>query len=106
MHFANVKWKRPSIKGLGLKKLSAVDSCRLDEVFKDEEVWAAVCQCDGNKAPRPDGLNLNFVKANWGVIRDDFMNFIQAFYEDGRIVRDLNKTFISLISKSGHPDTL
>ncbi|KAK2637505.1 hypothetical protein Ddye_032297 [Dipteronia dyeriana] len=57
-------------------------------------------------APRPDGLNLNFVKANWGVIKDNLMKFVQEFQKNGDIVKDLNKTFIALIPKSVHPETL
>ncbi|KAK0607568.1 hypothetical protein LWI29_016836 [Acer saccharum] len=105
-HYSNVKWSRPKIKGLGLKKLADGERLMLEDRFKEEEVWEAVCNCDGNKAPGPDGLNLNFIKANWGVIRMDFMQFIQEFYDDGKIVRDLNKTFITLIPKCGHPETV
>ncbi|KAK3220500.1 hypothetical protein Dsin_014470 [Dipteronia sinensis] len=39
----------------------------LEEVFSEEEVWAAVTAYGGNKVPGPDGLNLNFVKANWEI---------------------------------------
>ena len=62
--------------------------------------------CDGNKAPGPDGMNLNFIKANWGVIQGDFMRFLHEFYEEGSIVKDLNNTFIALIPKCGSPESM
>ena len=53
----------------------------------------ALSSCDGNKAPGPDGFNLNFFKAHWEDIMEDFMGFIREFYKEGSIVRDLNHTF-------------
>ncbi|KAK3231055.1 hypothetical protein Dsin_002936 [Dipteronia sinensis] len=56
-------------------------------------------RCDGNKAPGPDDLNLNFVKENWEVIQDDYMKFIQEFHKNGSVVKKINHTFIALIPK-------
>ena len=74
--------------------------------FTEEEVWDAVNGCDGNKAPGPDGLNLNFIKKNWGEIGKDFMAFIREFYEDSSVIRELNTTFIALIPKNKRPATV
>ncbi|KAK3199563.1 hypothetical protein Dsin_022978 [Dipteronia sinensis] len=64
-HYKNVPWRRPRISGLGLSRLSSEQRDALEGAFSYEEVWATVCGCDGNKVPGPDGLNLNFIKANW-----------------------------------------
>ncbi|KAK3212500.1 hypothetical protein Dsin_017206 [Dipteronia sinensis] len=98
-HFKNVPWKRPTISGLDLKVLAEVYRVALERPLNEDEGWAAVNGCDGNKAPVPNGLNLNFVKANWVSIKDDFMNFIEGFHKDGAIVKDINNTFIALIPK-------
>ncbi|KAK3227948.1 hypothetical protein Dsin_007810 [Dipteronia sinensis] len=87
------------IRGLDLKQVSESERNVLEEVFSVEEIWAAVCDCDGNKAPGPDDLNLNFIKANWEVIQEDFMKFIHEFHGNASIVKDLNNTFVSLIPK-------
>ncbi|KAK3221692.1 hypothetical protein Dsin_008717 [Dipteronia sinensis] len=105
-HYTNVKWRCPMIRGLNFRSLSDTDSEALEMDFNEEEVWNAMCNCDGNKAPGPDGLNLNFVKANWGVIKEDFMKFIHEFYKKWEIMKDLNKTFIALILKCAHPETI
>ncbi|KAK3204424.1 hypothetical protein Dsin_018470 [Dipteronia sinensis] len=78
----------------------------LERVFSIEEVWEAVCNCDGNKALGSDGLNLNFIKAHWGVIKDDVMRFFHGFYEEGFIIKDLNITFIALIPKCARLETM
>ena len=67
-----------------------------------EEVWEAVSGCDGNKAPGPNGLNLNFIKNYWDVIRDDFLNFLKEFHSNGKVVKQLNITFIAFILKKGN----
>ena len=47
----------------------------LEEEFSVEEVWEALANCDGNKTPGPDGINLNFFKTHWKEIWGDFMCF-------------------------------
>ncbi|KAK3218065.1 hypothetical protein Dsin_012035 [Dipteronia sinensis] len=94
------------IRGLNLKQISKAERSSLEEVFSIKEVWAAVCSCDGNKDSSPDGLNLNFIKENWEVIQVDFMKFIQEFHGNGEVVKDLNNTFIALISKCSNPETM
>ncbi|KAK3230652.1 hypothetical protein Dsin_002533 [Dipteronia sinensis] len=105
-HYKNVVWNRPIIKDLGLKQLSEEEKVKLEENFSIEEAWEALCSCDGNKAPGPDGLNLNFIKENWVVIREDFLKFLNEFFKDGSIVKELNNTFIALIPKVSKPTTL
>ncbi|KAK3193601.1 hypothetical protein Dsin_024911 [Dipteronia sinensis] len=105
-HFKIVPWKRLTILGLDLRVLVEVDREAHERPFNEDEVWAAVNRCDGNKALALDGLNLNFVKANWVSIKDDFMNFIKGFHKDRAIVKDINNTFIALIPKCGTPESL
>ncbi|KAK3218275.1 hypothetical protein Dsin_012245 [Dipteronia sinensis] len=102
----NVTCTRPSIVGLNLKQLLDDERSALEEDFSFEEVWLALCSCDGNKAPGPDGLNLRFIKTNREVIREDFMEFLKEFHRDRSIVKDLNMSFIALIEKVGKPETV
>ncbi|KAK3219402.1 hypothetical protein Dsin_013372 [Dipteronia sinensis] len=98
-HYENVKWNRLKIKGLKFKQISDSENSVLEGLFSTEEVRVAVGSCDGNKAPGHDGLNLNFIKANWEVIEEDFMKFIHEFHVNGSIVKDLNHSFLALIPK-------
>ncbi|KAK3225503.1 hypothetical protein Dsin_005365 [Dipteronia sinensis] len=65
-HFKYAPWQRPTISGLDLNILTDNARASLKRPFSDEEIWESISGCDGNKALDPDGLNLNFVKANWG----------------------------------------
>jgi hypothetical protein len=38
------------------------DQTILDSQFTPEEIEEAVSQCEGNKAPGPDGFNFIFIK--------------------------------------------
>ncbi|KAK2653362.1 hypothetical protein Ddye_013218 [Dipteronia dyeriana] len=102
-HFKRKEESRPKWEELEVKKISAQKRLNLEVEFSDEEVWKALGECDGNKAPGPGGLNLNFMKANWEWIKGDFKNFLQKFYEDGSVIKDFNCTFIALIPKIRAP---
>ncbi|KAK3195320.1 hypothetical protein Dsin_026630 [Dipteronia sinensis] len=71
-----------------------------------EEVMEAVKSCDGNKAPGPDGLNLNFIKVNWDVIKEDVLSFFRKFYKNGSKIKELNNTFLALILKISKPQNM
>ncbi|KAK2639695.1 hypothetical protein Ddye_027490 [Dipteronia dyeriana] len=105
-YYTKVKWNHPSIIGLNFMGLKDSEREALKVGFSEEEVWAVVCSCDGNQTPGPDDLNLDFVKANWNAIQVDLMNFIHEFHRNGESVKDLNKTFVALIPKRTHPETM
>ncbi|KAK3226983.1 hypothetical protein Dsin_006845 [Dipteronia sinensis] len=92
---------RPRLGGLNFKRLSAEEREGLETEFSGEEVWRAVCSCDGNKAPSPDDLTLSFIQAIWEVIRDDCLRFMSEFHKDITVVKEINKTFIALVPKCG-----
>ncbi|KAK2642820.1 hypothetical protein Ddye_024583 [Dipteronia dyeriana] len=102
-HFLKKDSYRPKMSDLLLSQISAAERVRLEDQFSMEEVWEALCDCDGNKAPGLDGLNLNFVKSNYEVIKVDFMNFKGEFYMNGSAVKQINRTFIVLVPKVNNP---
>ncbi|WVZ84522.1 hypothetical protein U9M48_031549 [Paspalum notatum var. saurae] len=48
---------------------------------------------------RPYSLNVAFYRAAWPWVGDDIIQLIQAFYNSGNLLPQLNKTFIVLIPK-------
>jgi hypothetical protein len=84
---------------LVFNQISDAERQMLEDQFTVSEVWLAVCECDGNKAPGPDGLSMNFIRINWETIKDDIMNFMCEFYRDGSVVKNLNSMFLALIPK-------
>ncbi|KAK3225737.1 hypothetical protein Dsin_005599 [Dipteronia sinensis] len=105
-HYRQGFRNKPKLRAIDLKKLEKAESVALENEFSSEEVWMALRDYDGNKAPGPDGFNLNFIKQNWVSIKEDFLNFLKEFHRDGSIVSHLNRTFLALILKVGNPSAL
>lgn len=69
-HFKEDWVNRPVLAG-EFKSIRLSDSFHmLEGEFTEEEVWAPIKDCNGNKAPGPDGFNLMFFQKQWKVIKD------------------------------------
>lgn len=67
--------------------------------FSEEEIWAAIKECNGNKAPGPDGFNLMCFQKNWKVFKEEVMSFMKEFHILGSLSHGMNNSFITLIPK-------
>ncbi|KAK2648656.1 hypothetical protein Ddye_016145 [Dipteronia dyeriana] len=105
-HFKKVECCRPRIVDLPLYQILKEEKGMLEEHFSVEEVWSALCVCDGNKELGPDGLKINFIRTNYEIVKNDFMNFLGEFYRDSSVVKHLNNTFLALIPKIRNPNSL
>ncbi|XP_028098762.1 uncharacterized protein LOC114298401 [Camellia sinensis] len=68
------RWRgRPELEGTFVN--IGVDGSARELVanFSEKEVWAAVKDCDGNKASGLDGFNLACIQNNWKVMKDDIL---------------------------------
>jgi len=105
-HFKVVRQGRPGIQGLNFRKLSYVEAGNLTRPFSLEEVKQAVWDCDGRKSPGPDGINFDFIRKFWDILKNDFMTFLSEFHRNGKLTKGLNSTFIALIPKVHNPQSL
>jgi len=64
-----------------------------------EEVLGCLKQCDGDKAPGPDGFTMSFFKSCWGTLKEDLMLTIHNFHQKEVFEKAFNATFIALIPK-------
>jgi hypothetical protein len=74
--------------------------------FADEEIGNALFQIGPLKAPGPDGFPARFFQRNWGVLKEDVINAVKRFFEEGRMPEGVNDTAIVLIPKVQHPESL
>jgi hypothetical protein len=58
-----------------------------------------------DKAPGPDGFNVKFLKSCWHIIKQDFYNLCQDFYEHNLSLKSLNDSLITLIPKKSAPES-
>ena len=63
------------------------------------EIKTTVFECDGNKAPGPDGFPLIVFQSQWGVVKEDLFKVFKEFYNTGIINGVVNETYICLIPK-------
>ena len=74
-------------------------AAKLEEMFTEEEILAAVSRLSRDKAPGPDGFSLAFWSFNWDFVKDEVLGFFKEFYEHNKFVKSLNSTFLVLIPK-------
>lgn len=82
---------------LDFPKLSEDDVKELCKLVTPSEIEAVVLESD--KAPRPDGFNGHFYKYNWELVKNDIVKVVLSFFESGRMLKEFNRTFITLIPK-------
>ncbi|XXG72211.1 hypothetical protein AAC387_Pa07g1359 [Persea americana] len=90
---------RPKLEGLSFPSISLEDRSWLERAFEEEEVLRALEECGGDMAPGPDGFNFSFIKAGWGFLEEDYKSMLSEFHLRGRISKEMNATFLTLIPK-------
>jgi len=90
---------RPSFEYVNCPRISQEEQDWLERPFTEEEVLNIIKQCDGDKAPGPDGYTMSFFKVCWATLKDDLMQTIQNFHQNEMIEKSFNVTFRALIPK-------
>ena len=90
---------RPNIDAISLPSIPVDHPSRLERDFEMEEIYSALVECDGDKAPGPDSFNSSFIKAGRHFLKDDFHEMHVEFHRRGRLNKELNATFLTLIPK-------
>ncbi|XP_060196348.1 uncharacterized protein LOC132625797 [Lycium barbarum] len=84
-------------------KLSVEQQCDLVQGFTRKEIKQAMMSININKSPGPDGYGGGFYRAAWKVIGDDVCNAISECFSNGKLLKQLNATMISIILKVENP---
>jgi hypothetical protein len=69
-----------------------------------EEIDSVVKRLPSDKAPGPDGFNGLFIKKCWNIIKSDFYQLCQDFFEGNTSLEGINNSFIVLIPKKINPE--
>lgn len=56
-------------------------------------------QCRKDKAPEPDGFDMNFLHKFLYLMKENIFEFFKEFHEFESFVRCVNSSFVILISK-------
>ncbi|KAL2904550.1 LINE-1 retrotransposable element ORF2 protein [Bienertia sinuspersici] len=87
-------------------RLSTAQQDRLIAPFTSADVKNAIFSMDGSKAPGPDGFNAQFYKENWDIVSDLVSKSVFEFFQKGKLLKEINSTFISLIPKVDRPQNV
>jgi hypothetical protein len=81
------------------EKLSQESRLALELSITLEEIKIVVFDCNGNKAPGPDGIPFLFYQQYWTLVSKDIFNLVQAFYNNRLDLIKLKHACIVLIPK-------
>ena len=71
----------------------------LKRPFNEEEIKEAVFDCDGSRAPCPDGYSMMVFQAHWDIVKANIVKVFNEFYRSGIINGISNETYICLVPK-------
>jgi len=74
------------------------------QVPTQEGITQALFSIDSTKTLRPDGYGASIFKKYWNIIQYDFQSCIMEFFINGKLLRQINHTFIALIPKIEDPN--
>uniref|UniRef100_A0A0A8ZA07 Reverse transcriptase domain-containing protein n=1 Tax=Arundo donax TaxID=35708 RepID=A0A0A8ZA07_ARUDO len=75
------------------------DLSNLVEPFTTEEIDTAVKNMPTDKSLGPDGFNGKFLKKCCHIVKEDFYQLVQEFYNTTINLQVINNSFITLIPK-------
>ncbi|KAH0709160.1 hypothetical protein KY284_010587, partial [Solanum tuberosum] len=81
------------------KVLKEEQQCALIQRFEPQEVKKAMFQIYSTKSPGPEGYDSGFYKAAWSLVGEDVTNVVQEFFQNSKILRQINSTSITLNPK-------
>ena len=92
---------RPSILGIQFATLDRSEAANLEGIFTEEEVLEALMDMNGDKALGPNGFTVAFWQSSRDVVRGEVIGMFRDLFAIGKVVRNLNSTFLVLIPKKG-----
>ena len=81
-------------------RCSDIQKAYLKRDVLEAEIKGTLFSMPLNKSPGPDGYSVEFLKASWETVGGDVVAAVVEFFRNGRLLKDLNTTAISLIPKS------
>lgn len=78
----------------------------LSKKFSEEEVKSVLMKMNPDKAPGPDGFPTSFFQKCWGSMRTEITDSLEGIRNSGKILKEINNTFLALIPKKKNPESL
>ncbi|KAL0300172.1 UNVERIFIED_CONTAM: hypothetical protein Scaly_2568000 [Sesamum calycinum] len=79
------------------------ESAQLILPVRKDEIKAAFFDIDEDRSPGHDGYTVRFYKAAWPSIDEEIIRAVLEFFVNGRLLKQINATFLALIPKVASP---
>ncbi|XP_059663757.1 uncharacterized protein LOC132309469 [Cornus florida] len=70
------------------------------------EIQNCMLSLNRDKAPGPDGYNALFFQKTWHIVGNSIIKAISKFFRNGKLLSEINCTYISLVPKCSNPSFL
>ena len=75
------------------------DNYNLNRTMNEEEVSRVIKEMKKGKVLGPDGFNVDFFEACWGIVKHDVIDVVEDSRKNKMVLKALDTSFISLIPK-------
>ncbi|GKA65320.1 RNA-directed DNA polymerase, eukaryota, reverse transcriptase zinc-binding domain protein [Tanacetum coccineum] len=109
-HFKDLLGKSQHVQALSnmenyvQAKLTEEEALDMIKMVTDDEIKTALFDIDSSKAVGPDGFTSCFFKKAWSYIGKDICLAIKDFFQNGKMLGEINATLIALVPKIHTPD--
>nr|GEX50995.1 RNA-directed DNA polymerase, eukaryota, reverse transcriptase zinc-binding domain protein [Tanacetum cinerariifolium] len=110
-HYDKVKAKEAGRKeneiedhNLFTNKLSDAEALYMISSVSDKEIKEPMFDIGENRAPGPHGFTYVFFKHSWSIIRKDICEALKEFFDNGKLLGEINATLVTLIPKILQPN--
>ena len=86
--------------------ISMPENAHLCQLPSPDEIRDTVFSMQSLKSPSPDGLPPLFYKKYWYIVGQSVATAIQNFFSFGKLLKELNYSFIVLIPEIQSPSTI
>ncbi|KAJ0871216.1 putative RNA-directed DNA polymerase [Helianthus annuus] len=95
-----------NMEELGINMLNTNEASAMVRHVSREEVKSAMFSIAENKAPGPDGYTSAFFKSAWDIVGSEVTNAVLDFFDNGKLLKQLNHTILALVPKVETPDSV
>nr|GEV63864.1 hypothetical protein [Tanacetum cinerariifolium] len=89
-----------NVEGLFFKTIHSHIAGNMVQNVTKKEIKDAMFVIGDEKDPGPDGFTSLFFKKGWDIIGDDICNAVRDFFLNGKLLKEINQTFLTLIPKT------
>lgn len=73
--------RSPKLNGIQFQELDETNRIDIEREFSKDEILEGLKECNSNKAPGPDGFNMEFLQDFWLVVKEDVVDFFKEFHK-------------------------